>query len=179
MARRRAPKAAEPFKNYITPRGYRRLRDEQDRLRLVERPKIVEEVAYAASLGDRSENAEYIYGKKKLRQIDRRLRWLDRRIENAEICDPAADRGDRVFFGATVVLAFPDGSERTYDLVGEDEIEADKGRISWRSPIGRAVMRRQEGDIVTLAHLGQTREVEILEVLYRAQAPDEAPDAGD
>ena len=166
-------KKKAPFKNYITPRGYRRLRDEQDRLRLVERPAIVEEVAYAASLGDRSENAEYIYGKKKLRQIDRRLRWLDKRIDAAELCDPAIDRGDRVFFGATVILAFPDGSERTYDLVGEDEIEADKGRISWRSPIGRAVMRRQEGEVVTLDHLGRSREVEILEVLYRPQEPDE------
>lgn len=160
------------WKNYITPRGYRRLRAEQDDLRHVQRPIIVEEVSYAASLGDRSENAEYIYGKKKLREIDRRLRWLDKRIEHAEVSETATDRGDRVFFGATVVLEYPDGTTRTYDLVGEDEIEADKGRISWRSPIGRLVMRRQVGDLVTLRHAGRETELEIVEVLYRPQEAD-------
>ncbi|MGM0575523.1 MAG: transcription elongation factor GreB [Myxococcota bacterium] len=154
------------FKNYITPRGYRLLRDEQDELLREERPKVVEEVAWAASLGDRSENAEYIYGKKRLREIDRRLRWLDKRIDAAEVIEPGIDRGDKVFFGATVVLGYPDGSERTYTLVGEDEIEADKGRISWRSPLGRVLMRRREGDEVTLNHVGEETDIEILEVLY-------------
>ena len=167
-----ATKPVAQHKNYITPRGYRRLRREQERLRLGERPKLVEEVAWAASLGDRSENAEYIYGKKRLREIDRRLRWLDKRIEAAEIVDPAIARGERVFFGATVVLDYPDGSERTYDLVGVDEIEADRGRISWRSPLGRLLMRRAEGDQITLRHAGEETEIEIVEVLYRVQEPD-------
>ena len=160
------------FKNYITPRGYRRLAVEFEHLRLVARPKIVEEVSWAASLGDRSENAEYIYGKKRLREIDRRLRWLDKRLGAAEICDPAVDRGDQVFFGATVVLGYPDGTERTLDLVGEDEIEADLGRVSWRSPIGKALMRRREGDEVVIDHLGTKTRIEILEVLYRKQPPE-------
>ena len=159
-------------KNYITPRGYKRLRREQEALRLEERPKIVEEVAYAASLGDRSENAEYIYGKKRLRQIDRRLRWLDKRIEAAEVCDPAIDRGHRVFFGARVVIGYPDGRERTVDLVGVDEIESELGRISWRSPLGKLLMRKQEGDLVVLRHAGEVTEIEIVEVLYEPQEPD-------
>ncbi|PIE20121.1 MAG: transcription elongation factor GreB [Proteobacteria bacterium] len=160
------------WKNYITPRGLKRLRDEQRWLRLVERPKIVDEVAYAASLGDRSENAEYIYGKKRLRQIDRRLRWLDKRIRAAEVVDPATDRGERVFFGATVTLGYPDGNERVVTLVGEDEIESDKGLISWRSPIGKLLMRRAEGDSVHLKHLERSTKIEILEVEYLDQEPD-------
>ncbi len=159
-------------KNYITPRGFKRLLDEHRWLRLRERPTIVEEVAYAASLGDRSENAEYIYGKRRLRQIDRRLRWLTRRMRAAEVVDPAVDRGDRVFFGATIVIGYEDGSERELVLVGQDEIESDKGRISWRSPMGAAVMRRAEGDMVTMRHLGDETEVEILEVRYEKQTPD-------
>ncbi len=155
------------FKNYITPTGFKRLRDESTRLRSEVRPKIVDEVAYAASLGDRSENAEYIYGKKKLREIDRRLRWLDKRLEAAEVIDPAIDRGDTVYFGATVVLGYPDGSERTYTLVGEDEIDAERGLISWRSPIGKALMRRKEGDQVVAQVAGGRRELEIVEVIYR------------
>ena len=158
--------------NYITPRGYARLRAEQDHKRLVERPQIVDEVAYAASLGDRSENAEYIYGKRKLRQIDSRLRWLDRRIENAEVVEPSIDRGDVVRFGATLAVAYEDGTERTFDLVGVDEIEVDLGRISWRSPIGRALMGRTEGDEVTVHVDGRAIVLEILEVSYRAQTPD-------
>jgi len=160
------------FKNYITPRGIKRLRDEQRWLRLIERPRIVDEVAYAASLGDRSENAEYIYGKKRLREIDRRLRWLDKRISAAEVVDPSADRGEVVYFGATVLLGYPDGGEKLLDLVGEDEIESDKGRVSWRSPIGKALMRRREGDYVKLKHLGNTTEIEIVEVTYREQELD-------
>ncbi len=160
-------------KNYITPRGYARLRSEQDQLRLGERPHIVNEVARAAAMGDRSENAEYIYGKKRLREIDRRLRWLDKHIEAAEVVDPAIDRGDRVFFGATVVLGFPDGVEKTYELVGRDELEPQLNRISWVSPIGRAVLRRQEGDLVTFHREGIVTEVEILEVIYRPQTPDD------
>lgn len=157
------------FKNYMTPRGYARMRAEYEDLRMVQRPKIVEEVAYAASLGDRSENAEYIYGKKKLRQIDGRLRWLGKRLQSAEVTDPSLDRGDRVFFGAIVTIGYPDGRERTVSLVGVDEIETDKGRISWRSPIGQALMRRQEGDLVTVRLEGEPVELEILEVRYEPQ----------
>ena len=160
------------FKNYITPRGYARLRKEQDELRLGERPHIVNEVARAAAMGDRSENAEYIYGKKRLREIDRRLRWLDKHIEASEVVDPAIDRGDRVFFGATVVLGYPDGEERTYELVGRDELEPKLNRISWVSPIGRAVLRKQEGDLVTFYREGVAVELEIIEVIYRPQTPD-------
>ena len=160
------------FKNYITPRGYARLRKERDELRLGERPHIVNEVARAAAMGDRSENAEYIYGKKRLREIDRRLRWLDKHIEASEVVDPAIDRGDRVFFGATVVLGYPDGEERTYELVGRDELEPNLNRISWVSPIGRAVLRKQEGDLVTFYREGVAVELEIIEVIYRPQTPD-------
>lgn len=161
------------WKNYITPRGFGRLSTEQEWLQRTERPRVVAEVSYAASLGDRSENAEYIYGKKRLRAIDRRLRWLSKRIEAAEVIDPAIDRGTRVFFGASVTLEYPDGRERTVVLVGEDEIESELGRISWRSPIGRAVMRRDEGDTVRFKHAGEQIELEIVEVEYEAQEPDE------
>ena len=162
------------LKNYITPLGYARLRDEQDTLRLVERPHIVDEVARAAAMGDRSENAEYIYGKRRLRQIDRRLRFLDKRIEAAEIVDPSIDRGERVFFGATVTLGYPNGSERVVQLVGQDEIEPEKARISWRSPLGRVLMRRQEGDEVILNHADARTAIEILEVSYVPQESEGA-----
>ena len=161
-----------PKTNYITPRGYKRLIDEQEHLLRVRRPQIVEEVSYAASLGDRSENAEYIYGKKKLRAIDRRLRWLGKRIEAAEIIDPAIDRGSKVYFGATVTLEYPDERERTFDLVGADEIEPEKGRISWKCPIGRALMGREEGDETIIRQPEGVTKVELLEVQYLEQAPD-------
>ena len=161
------------FKNYITPRGYARLRHEQDTLKHIERPHIVSEVSRAAAMGDRSENAEYIYGKKRLREIDRRLRWLDKRIEAAEIMDPAVDRGLKIYFGATVTLGYLDGTERVVELVGVDEIEVGKGRISWRSPMGRILMGKTEGDEVTLNHAGETTPIDILEVAYLEQEPDE------
>ena len=161
------------FVNYITPRGFKRLQAELDALWGTVRPKVVDEVHYAASLGDRSENAEYIYGKKKLRKIDRRVRWLRKRLEAAEVVEPAIDRGTRVYFGATIVLTYEDGTERQLDLVGEDEIEPEKGRISWRSPIGRAVMRREEGDVVSIKGPEGLIEVEIAEVSYLEQAPDD------
>ena len=176
---------AEP-RNYITPRGYKRHRDEYQWLRVVVRPRIVDEVAHAASLGDRSENAEYIYGKKKLREVDRRLRHLARRMGACEVVDPAIDRGDTVFFGATVTLAWPDGSERRFEVIGEDEIEAapgegretELGRISWRSPLGQAILRRREGDTVSFRGGPDTRplRLEVLEVAYLPQAPDAPSD---
>ena len=161
------------FKNYITPRGFHRLRAEHDKLWFVERPHIVDEVARAAAMGDRSENAEYIYGKKRLREIDRRLRWLNKRLDATEIVEPAIDRGDKVYFGATVTLGYLDGTERILELVGVDEIEVGKHRISWRSPVGRVLMGRSEGDEVTLNHAGETTPIDILEVQYLPQEPDE------
>jgi transcription elongation factor GreB len=158
------------IKNYITPRGYARLRAEQTKLRLEERPRIVEEVAHAASLGDRSENAEYIYGKRRLREIDRRLRWLDGRIEAAVLVDPGIDRGDVVRFGARVTVAYPDGIERSFELLGADEIEVALGRISWRSPIGQALIGKREGDTVTAQVADARVALEILEVAYLPQA---------
>ncbi len=160
------------FKNYITPRGYKRLKDEYTYLRIVDRPHLVEEVAHAASLGDRSENAEYIYGKKRLREIDRRMRWLHKRLAAAEVVEPSQDRGTAVFFGATVTVGWPDGSEKVFDLVGEDEIEADLGRISWRSPIGQALMRKKEGDAVRFQHLAEKATLDIVEVVYKPQDSD-------
>ncbi|MFT7583154.1 MAG: transcription elongation factor GreB [Myxococcota bacterium] len=160
------------FLNYITPRGFKRLRDEHSYLRLVDRPHVVDEVARAAAMGDRSENAEYIYGKKRLREIDRRLRWLDKRIRPAEIIEPSTDRGETIFFGATVTLGYPDGAEKVLDLIGEDEIESEIGRISWCSPVGRTILRKKEGDYVLLQHLGHAVEIEIVEVTYRPQVPD-------
>ena len=164
--------ATPPPKNYITPRGYKRLKDEHHFLRLVERPRVVDAVAYAASLGDRSENAEYIYGKRRLREIDRRLRWLHKRLAAAEVVEPSQDRGAVVFFGATVTVAYSDGAEKVFDLVGEDEIEADLGRISWRSPIGQALLRKKEGDSVRFQHLAERATLEIIEVAYHAQVAD-------
>lgn len=164
------------FKNYITPRGYARLRHEQETLRLGERPQVVDEVATAAAMGDRSENAEYIYGKKRLREIDRRLRWLDKHIESAVVVDPAQDRGDKIYFGAKVILCFPDGTDRAYEIVGADELEPERSRISWRAPIGRAVMGRHEGERVTFHLEDGPVEVEILEVIYEDQEPDPEPD---
>jgi len=162
---------AQP-KNYITPRGYKRHRDEYQWLRGVIRPNLVEEVAAAAALGDRSENAEYIYGKKKLREVDGRLRFLSRRMGACEIVEPGIDRGDVVYFGATIAVAYPDGVERRFELVGEDEIDGDGRRISWRSPMGQALMRRREGDLVYMKLPQGGIEVEILEVEYLPQPPE-------
>jgi transcription elongation factor GreB len=152
--------------NYITPAGFKRLADELIRLRTVERPKIVQEVADAAAQGDRSENAEYIYGKKKLREIDRRMRFLGKRIDAAVVVDPAKQKGPKVFFGATVVLEDDGGDEQELRLVGEDEIDAANRRISWRSPIGAALLGKQEGDDVKVVTPAGTRRFSIVEVRY-------------
>src|SRR5687768_280955 len=130
----------EKHTNYITPAGYRRLREEYEALFGVERPKLVETIAWAAANGDRSENGDYIYGRKKLREVDRRIDFLSKRMRAANVVDPAAqpERG-RVWFGATVTLVDEDDQERTVTLVGEDETDAARGLISWRSPIGRAI----------------------------------------
>ncbi len=134
--------------NYITPEGYQRLTGEMDELIRVERPRVVREVQDAAAQGDRSENAEYIYGKRRLREIDRRLRFLQSRLKDIEVIDPATQGGEVVRFGATVEVEDEDGNTRAWTIVGEDEVDADRGRVSWKSPLGRALLRRREGDAV-------------------------------
>lgn len=157
-------------KNYITPEGYRRLMDEFLWLMNKERPLVTATVAWAASNGDRSENADYIYGKKRLREIDRRIRFLTKRLDLAEVVDPAAPRDDdtRIFFGATVTFSNMEGKEKTVSIVGVDEIDTGRGYISWISPLARALTKAREGDVVTLHAPGGTEELEILEVRYQA-----------
>ena len=157
--------------NYITPNGAERMRRELEWLQRVERPKITKEVAWAASLGDRSENAEYIYGKKKLRQIDGRMHHLMTRMSNLLIVDPATQKGPKVLFGATVVIANEDGAEKTWRIYGEDEVDVDHGVLSWRSPLGRAMMGKVEGDGVRFDSPGGVREIEIVSVVYEPQEP--------
>ncbi len=152
--------------NYITPEGARKLSEELVRLRTIERPKTVQEVADAAAQGDRSENAEYIYGKKRLREIDRRLRFLAKRLDTAVLVDPREQRGDKVFFGATVDLEDENGTRSTYVIVGEDETDSAVGRISWRSPVGRALLGKRAGEVVLVRRPAGEVEIEILAVRY-------------
>jgi transcription elongation factor GreB len=152
--------------NYITPEGARRLDEELIRLRTVERPKTVREVADAAAQGDRSENAEYIYGKKRLREIDRRLNFLAKRLDKAVLVDPREQRGDKAFFGATVEVEDESGARRTYVLVGEDETDSATGRISWRSPVGRALLGKRAGEVVVVNRPAGAVELEVVSVRY-------------
>ena len=154
-------------KNYITPEGYRRLREELMSLIDDERPKVVEIVSWAASNGDRSENGDYLYGKKRLREIDRRIRFLTKRLDIAEVADPSAHHGnDQVFFGATVTYANARGEERTITIKGIDEADALKGEVSWVAPIARALLKAREGDEVQLMTPGGVEKIEVLEVRY-------------
>lgn len=157
--------------NYITPNGAERIRRELDWLQRVERPMVVKEVAYAASLGDRSENAEYIYGKKRLRAIDKRMRYLMGRMGNLLVVDPAEQNGTKVLFGATVVIEDEEGRERTFRIYGEDEVDVDRGILSWRSPLGAALLGNEQGDGVSYKSPGGQREVDIVEVRYDPQEP--------
>nr|WP_193565702.1 transcription elongation factor GreB [Nitrosomonas sp. GH22] len=161
------PQLPQGVKNYITPGGYQRLKDEFDQLWKVERPELVKIVSWAASNGDRSENGDYIYGKRRLREIDRRLRFLSRRMDHAEIIDPA-QRGecDQVFFGATVTVYDAQGKEQTYSIVGMDEAEPSCGRISWISPLARALLKAREGDVVSLQTPGGLEELEVIKIRY-------------
>ena len=153
--------------NYITPQGYRRLREEYEALFSVERPKLVETISWAASNGDRSENGDYIYGRKKLREIDRRIDWLSRRMANAKVTDPARQEDQsRAWFGATVTIVDEDENEREVTLVGEDEADAGNGRISWKSPIARALRGAKVGDLRRVTLPAGEREYEIVEVRY-------------
>jgi transcription elongation factor GreB len=155
------------IKNYITPRGLQALRDELQHLARVERPKVVEVVSWAAGNGDRSENGDYLYGKKRLREIDRRIRWLTKRIEIAQVVDPAQQKHrDQVFFGATVTYAAGGGTERTVRIVGIDEADLARGEVSWVSPIAKALLKAREGDTVNLRTPAGLETVEVLEVRY-------------
>ncbi|HEY0413651.1 MAG TPA: transcription elongation factor GreB [Allosphingosinicella sp.] len=153
--------------NYITPDGYRALREEYERLFGDERPKLVETISWAAGNGDRSENGDYIYGRKRLREIDRRLGWLSRRMKDAKVVDPSAqpERG-KVFFGATVTLADDEDRERVVTLVGEDESDAAAGRIAWTSPIGRAIRGAAAGDVRRVSLPSGERELEVVAIDY-------------
>jgi transcription elongation factor GreB len=154
-------------KNYITPQGYARLRAELLALMDDERPQVVETVHWAAKNGDRSENGDYLYGKKRLREIDRRIRFLTQRLEIAEVTDPSVHHGgEQVFFGATVTYADEDGQERTVTIKGIDEAESSQGEVSWISPIARALLRARVGDLLSLATPAGSREIEVLEVRY-------------
>lgn len=163
-------------KNYITVQGYRALRQEFKQLMNVERPEMVQVVSWAASNGDRSENGDYIYGKKRLREIDRRIRFLTKRMQIAEVVDPALQPNrDQVFFGATVTYANAEGMETTVTIVGIDEAEPLNGKISWISPVARSLTKAHEGDTVVLRTPGGIEELDVLEVSYPAE-PTEPDD---
>ena len=180
-----APEEASPLpagaRNYMTPGGFARMRRELDALVSRERPELVATVAWAAGNGDRSENGDYIYGKKRLREIDRRIRFLVRRLDQAEVVDPSArrddDAGSQVFFGATVRVADAHGAERTVSIVGVDEIDTGRGYISWISPMARALLKAREGDTVTLRTPGGVEELDVLSVRYVELDTDAAGEA--
>ncbi len=163
-------------RNYITPEGYKRLVDELTELATVERPRVVREVSDAAAEGDRSENAAYIYGKRRLREIDRRMGFLQRRLERVQVVKAEEQRKDRVFFGAWVTVEDEEGDEHVYQIVGVDEVAAEKGRISWKSPVGRALIGKKVDDTVTVrwsaGEAARERELTVVEIAY--QAPKKA-----
>src|SRR3984893_6429169 len=155
------------LKNYMTPQGHRQLQEELRTLLRVERPKVVEVVSWAAGNGDRSENGDYIYGKRRLREIDRRIRFLSKRLEIAQVVDPTQQKNlDQVFFGATVTYAHERGTQRTITIVGVDEADLDRGQVSWVSPIARALMKAREGDIVELRTPAGIEHIEVLDIRY-------------
>jgi transcription elongation factor GreB len=153
--------------NYITPAGYAALKAEYDALFAGERPQLVETISWAAGNGDRSENGDYIYGRKRLREIDRRLGWLSKRMKSAKVVDPARQEDrSRVFFGATVTIADEDDNQRTLTLTGDDEADAGAGRIGWNAPIARALRGAAVGDLRRVALPGGERELEVLAIAY-------------
>lgn len=172
----RRPKALKPeprgdaggpaFKNYITPAGFKRLNDELAHLWKVERPAMVTTVAWAAANGDRSENGDYLYGKRKLREIDRRIRRLSKSLDSAVVVDTTGKRHDRVFFGATVTFQPEAGGEREVTIVGLDELDAGSERISWQSPMAKALLKAKVGDVVTLRTPGGVDRLEIVDIRY-------------
>jgi transcription elongation factor GreB len=160
------PQQPQGVKNYITPAGHARLKSELKALVEVERPELVKTVAWAASNGDRSENADYIYGKRRLREIERRIRYLMKRLEIAEVVDARDQDQDRVYFGATVVYLDARGEEQTVSIVGTDEVDPVRRRVSWVSPIAKALLKAREGDTVTVSTPAGPERLEILEVRY-------------
>ena len=155
------------IKNYMTPQGHRHMQDELHQLWRIERPKVVETVAWAAGNGDRSENGDYIYGKLRLREIDRRIRFLSTRLESAEVVDPKQQKKlDQVFFGASVTYANDRGNVKTVTIVGIDEADLSRGQVSWVSPIARALIKAQEGDIVEVRAPSGVGRIELLEIRY-------------
>ena len=157
---------APPAKNYVTPAGYARLKAELRQLVEVERPEVVRTVSWAASNGDRSENGDYLYGKKRLREIDRRVRFLIKRLEGATVVDNSGRDDEQVFFGARVSVRSAGGEERTVTIVGADEVDAARGRVSWHSPVARALLKARAGDTVRLETPGGAEQLEILDVRY-------------
>lgn len=156
-------------KNYITPRGLKRLQDELHQLVRIERPEVTKTVAWAAANGDRSENADYIYGKKRMREIDKRVRFLTSRIELAVVVDPESVKSNKVQFGATVTISDEDdGEEKTVSIVGVDEIATSKNQISWRSPLGSSLIGKQVGDTILLKIPAGTKSYEIIEIVYKS-----------
>ena len=165
------PALPQGTKNYVTPQGYARLRSELMGLLDEERPKVVEVVSWAAKNGDRSENGDYLYGKKRLREIDRRILFLTKRLDIAEVADPSQHRGnDQIFFGATVTYANAKGEERTITIKGIDEADNLKGEVSWIAPIARALLKARVGDEVVLQTPGGVERIEVVEVNYPAPA---------
>ncbi len=171
----RRPKALKPeprgegaaaFKNYISPAGFKRLQDELAHLWKVERPAMVTTVAWAAANGDRSENGDYLYGKRRLREIDRRVRRISKSLDNAVVVDNAGKRHDRVFFGATVTFQPEGGAEREVTIVGLDELDAGSERISWQSPMAKALIKAKVGDVVTLRTPGGVERLEVTDIRY-------------
>lgn len=160
--------AAQPagVKNYITPAGYKRMREEFSQLWEKERPKLVETIAWAASNGDRSENADYQYGKRRLREVDRRIRFLSKRLELAEVVDNRDRDPAQIFFGATVRVADADGKERTVSIVGVDEVDPTRGRVSWISPIAKALIKAREGDMVMVQTPNGPQPLDVLDIRY-------------
>jgi transcription elongation factor GreB len=162
------PSLPDGTKNYMTPRGFQQLRDELRLLMRVERPKVVDTVSWAAANGDRSENGDYIYGKRRLREIDRRIRFLAKRLESSQIVDPAQQtRRDQVFFGATVTYENARGVAHTVTIVGVDEADLSRGQVSWVSPIARALVKAREGDTVELRTPSGPERIEVLAIEYR------------
>lgn len=161
------PPPAAPAPNYMTPQGYARLKRELLHLLDVERPELVKVVSWAASNGDRSENGDYLYGKKRLREIDRRIHYLNKRLDKPEVVDPAL-RGetDQIFFGATIDYIDGSGEERTVTIVGVDEVDTARGHVSWISPIARALLKRRAGDSLRLVTPGGVEDIEITDVRY-------------
>jgi transcription elongation factor GreB len=153
-------------KNYITPKGLKKLLDELHSLNQIERPELLKTIAWAAALGDRSENADYIYGKKRLREIDRRVRFLSGRIDAAVEINPVKQSSNKVQFGATVVIENEEGEEKRISIVGVDEINTDKGQISWKSPLGTVLIGKEEGDSVEVRTPKGKINYEIIEIIY-------------